>query len=154
MYQKQPNSISKRKRYELKQKKIVYAIAEDLATHHEKIASKNGSLMFKHFILLKRTAIGPHLEWKDESIVRANLLMEYFATIYGETSATTMSEYIESGSFDLKICKDEIRQFAKILLTSNARRPDAIPHILYARMAGTLIHSLYYVYRNIVRISL
>ena len=120
-----------------------------------KSASKNGSLMFKHFILLKRTAISPHLEWKDESTseARANLLMEYLATIYREISATKMSEYIESSSFDLKICKDEIRQFAKKLVTSNARGLDAIPHMLYVRTAGTLFHSHYNVYRNIVRTS-
>ena len=73
--------------------------------------------MFKHFRQLKHTAISPHLEWKNEpaksSEARAKSLMKYFATVYGETSATTMEEYTESGSFDMKICRNMIGQIAK-----------------------------------------
>ena len=114
--------------------------------------------MFKHFRKLKRTAIWPHLEYKDQSArsskARANLLMEYFATFHRETSAISMPEYTESGSFDLKICRDAISQIAKKILISKARGLDALPsllYLLYVRTANTLIHSLYNVYRNTVR---
>ena len=47
VYQKQPDSISKGNRYELKKKEIDIAIAENLAAYQENVfASKNGSLMF------------------------------------------------------------------------------------------------------------
>ena len=64
-----------------------------------------------------------------------------------------MPEYTESVSFDLKICRDEITQIAKIFVISEARGHDAIPSILYVRTAGTLIISFYNVYRNFVRSS-
>ena len=49
--------------------------------------------------------------------------MKYFATVYGETSATTMEEYTESGSFDMKICRNMIGQIAKKLLISKREAP-------------------------------
>ena len=119
-------------RYELKKKEIDIPIAEDLTAYQEKVfASKNGSLMFKHFRKLKRITISLHLECKVESArsfeARANILLKYFANIYRETSAITMPEYTESGSFDLKICRDDISQIAKKFVLSKARSPDAIP---------------------------
>ena len=67
---------------------------------------------------------------KDESAssfeARANLLMKYFGTIRRETSATTMPEYTESRSFDLKICRDEISQIARKLVISIEQGPDML----------------------------
>ena len=143
----------------MKKKEIDIANAEDLVTYQEKaFGSKNGSIMFKHFRQLTHTAISPHLERKDESArsseARANLLIEFFAIIQSETSATTMREYTESASVDLKICRDGLSRIAKKLVKYKARGIDAIPPILYVRTAGTLTHSpLYNVYRNNVRTS-
>ena len=79
--------------------------------------------------------------------------MKYITTIYRETSATTMSDYTESGSFDFSICREEISQSAINLVISEARGSDAIPPLFDVRTVGTLIHSLYNVYRKIVRTS-
>ena len=62
-----------------------------------------------------------------------------------------MPDYTELGSFDLKLCRDELSQSAKNLVISKARGHDAMPSILYVRSADTLIHPLYNVYRNLVR---
>ena len=143
----------------MKKKEIDIAKAENLVTYQEKtFGSKNGSLLFKHFRQLTHTAISPHLERKDESArsseARANLLIEFFAIIQRETSATTMREYTESASVDLKICRDGLSRIAKKLVKYKARGIDAIPPILYVRTAGTHTHSpLYNVYRNNVRTS-
>ena len=141
----------------MKKKEIDIAIAQCFAAYQENVfASKIGSLKFKHLGQLNRIANSPHLECKDEptrsSKAQTSLQMKYFATIYRETSALTMPEYTESEPFDLKICRDEISQIAKMLVISKARGLDAILPILYNRKADTLILSLYIVYRNIVRI--